>query len=115
MTPLSTVGDVGGGSDIDNYGGVPSTSNIWHANNTQRFTWGSDREAMTLDGGETGATRTGYVTSARDIAVTLQVYGIESGAFAGWCINVIDGSGAGQWARIVSTTAVSSSKNGGIY
>ena len=39
----TNVGDVGGGSDIDNYGGVPSTTNIWHGSNIQRFTWGSDR------------------------------------------------------------------------
>jgi hypothetical protein len=65
------------------------------------------REAMTLDGGEISGGRTGHVITAARFgrSVTLRVYGIEPGTLEGWCLNVLDGSGAGQWARIVSLVA----------
>jgi hypothetical protein len=103
-----SVTNNGGGGDIANYGEVPSSTHLWIADNSIHWTWGSDREVTTFDGGGSGYT--GYHESqhygtAADrrpaIVLSMPTLSTDANIYPGWAIFVLDGPGAGQYRRIV--------------
>ena len=61
---------------------------------------------MTLDGGETANARTGHPLSITGDGkqLVLQAANVST-SISAWCLAVIDGPGAGQWARVVAVGA----------
>ena len=103
-----SVSNNGGGGDIANYGEVPSSSHLWIAENSIRWTWGSDREVTTFDGGGSGYTgyhdAQHYGTSADHrptIVLSTPTLDKDPSIYPGWALFVLDGPGAGQYRRIV--------------
>lgn len=96
----------GGGGDIANYGQVPSSTHIWIANNQIKWTWGSDREVTTFDGGGSGYTGT-HRSSEYDRPGSLPIITLSmpildaSLRVNGWALFVLDGPGSGQYRRVV--------------
>ena len=87
-----------------NYGEVPSSSHIFIADNSIHWTWGSDREVTTFDGGGSGYTGThesqDFGTASAMPTITLSMPTLASNV-AGWVVFVLDGPGAGQYRRVV--------------
>ena len=87
-------------------GEVPSTTHLFIANNHIHFTWGSDREVTTFDGGGSGYTgglreqRMLPASEGGGALLTLATPTLTN-SLVGYAIWVLDGAGAGQYRRVL--------------
>jgi hypothetical protein len=92
------------GNNIDNYS-PGYTQHVYHAHNSFQHCWAGDRELMTTDP-VTGDYFGAVATAANDSSILNLVrppYGNGSASTSnvGGAVSVLDGSGAGQYRRIV--------------
>ncbi len=91
-------GNSGGINCLD---GSTSSQNVYFARNRLHHIFGCDREAMTSDAG--GGAYLGKIASARGATVVLAADADwQKRSWAGACLFILDGTGAGQYRRIKS-------------
>lgn len=83
--------------------GNPHVQNVYHNNNSMSMVWGNDREMMTLDGG--GGVYYGHVKPSTRGATSIVLLKSAQAAQPGGALVVLNGTGTGQYRRIVGSTS----------